>query len=188
MPHLPLQLVCLLLHVKFFPLPFQGWCVSITRGLKNCTIQLQLETPKTRIVRLTLKQESTLYIIGIRASIKKKGQLFKEMPCEIDMLVQHNHSIGSAVSLKYRKPSREVQDTLTSLFNKRHSPATALDCMKTEIQLNCEDYSLVVADRSRCLDYHFCYSLYTKIFKKSMGQWSSMKRTLLQWMSIITRR
>lgn len=124
---------------------------------------------KTKNTNCPSKISARIHVVRDRYRGKNKEliQLCKELPCEIYVVLEHNHSVESVASLRYRQPSTEVKEKLISLFNKGHSPATALDSIKMEIQLNYPDsYPLVLADRSRCPDYNFCYYLYTKTLKK----------------------
>ncbi|XP_049796616.1 uncharacterized protein LOC126213072 [Schistocerca nitens] len=104
-----------------------------------------------------------------RGKSVEKAMLYKEMPCEVNLVLGHNHSVESAAALRFRQPSSDVKEKLISLFERGHSPATALESIKVEIQLNCSDYPLVLADRSRCPDYNFCHYLFNKVFKKKYG-------------------
>ncbi|XP_046981230.1 uncharacterized protein LOC124549906 [Schistocerca americana] len=104
-----------------------------------------------------------------RGKSVEKAMPYKEMPCEVNLVLGHNHSVESAAALRFRQPSSDVKEKLISLFERGHSPATALESIKVEIQLNCSDYPLVLADRSRCPDYNFCHYLLNKVFKKKYG-------------------
>ncbi|XP_049834810.1 uncharacterized protein LOC126278611 isoform X2 [Schistocerca gregaria] len=104
-----------------------------------------------------------------RGKYVEKAMLCKEMPCEVNLVLCHNLSVESAAALRFRQPSSDVKEKLISLFERGRSPATALESIKVEIQLNCSDYPLVLADRSRCPDYNFCHYLFNKVFKKKYG-------------------
>ncbi|XP_049945324.1 uncharacterized protein LOC126427142 [Schistocerca serialis cubense] len=132
--------------------------------------------PVTKNTNCPSKMMIKIHVVHERTpSYKYRGKfagiidIYRQMPCEMKLTLNHNHSIDSAASLKYRKPSREVQETLISLFQKGHSPASALQCIKTDIQLNHSDYPLVLGDRSQCPDYKFCYNLYRKTLEKDYG-------------------
>lgn len=114
------------------------------------------------------KINTTLHAVKKRyqGKDKEKYLLYTEMPCEIDLLVTHNHSTGSSDSLRFRKVSPEVREKLINLFHNGHTPATALKMIKMEIQLQCKDYEMVLADRNRCPDYSYSYNVYITEFKK----------------------
>lgn len=91
------------------------------------------------------------------------------MPCIIELIPQHNHSIQSADSLRFRKVSAETRDKILNLFKLGHSPSTALESLKTEIHLNNDNFEEILADRKFCPDYFYVYHLYMSEFIKNYG-------------------
>ncbi|KAL2102236.1 hypothetical protein ACEWY4_001404 [Coilia grayii] len=82
----------------------------------------------------------------------------------------HNHRIICAAALSKRDVSKETELKLKKLFESGHSPASALDTIKYDLQEQEEDnYWFVAADRSVCPDRDYCYHLYYKIFKEAYG-------------------
>lgn len=84
------------------------------------------------------------------------------MHCEIKLIPDHNHSTDNADALRFRPVSEETKDKLLMLFECGHSPATALQCLKTEIQLNNDNYENMLDDRHYCPNHNFCYYLFRK--------------------------
>ncbi|XP_056155967.1 uncharacterized protein si:dkey-75a21.2, partial [Lampris incognitus] len=82
----------------------------------------------------------------------------------------HNHLLISADALRKRDVSKETVERLSDLFQQGHSPSSALDTIKYDLQEEKgDDYFLVAADRSIVPDPGFCYRLYYKIFAKAYG-------------------
>lgn len=110
----------------------------------------------------------TLHAIKKRYQGKNKELylLRKEFPCEISIILTHNHNTESVDDLKHLKVRNEVTEKLVQLFRNGHSPATALDSLKMDIYLSNDCPKLILADRSQCPDYIFCYRLYIREFKK----------------------
>ena len=70
----------------------------------------------------------------------------------------HSHDIQSADALRRRDVSEGTKEKLINLFKSGHSPATALDTLKYDLQEENEDeYSKLSADRSVCPDAQYCY-------------------------------
>ncbi|XP_064628863.1 uncharacterized protein LOC135488258 [Lineus longissimus] len=89
---------------------------------------------------------------------------------------RHNHVIDSADSLKHRDVSEETVAKFKDLFSKGHSPASALNTHKLDLQLHYDqDYVYEAADRANCPDIQFCHRLYRKIFNKAYGAASGEK-------------
>ena len=70
----------------------------------------------------------------------------------------HNHETNSADALRRRDVSDDTKAKLIDLFKSGHSPATALDMLKYDLQEDNEDrYAQLSADRSLCPDAQYCY-------------------------------
>lgn len=89
-----------------------------------------------------------------------------EMPCEIKLIPCHNHSVLSADTSRFRPVCDDTKQKLINLFESGHSPATALECIKMDIQFKFDNFNEVLADRSLCPGYMYCYHLYKSLFKK----------------------
>eukprot|EP00057_Strongylocentrotus_purpuratus_P017237 XP_011671711.1 PREDICTED: uncharacterized protein LOC105441859 [Strongylocentrotus purpuratus] len=88
----------------------------------------------------------------------------------------HNHMNDSADTLKHRDVSKETIEKFKDLFSKGHSPASALNTHKLDLQLQYDqDYVYEAADRANCPDTQFCHRLYRKIFDKAYGAASGEK-------------
>ena len=70
----------------------------------------------------------------------------------------HNHLLLTADTLKHRDVSEETVTKLRELFSKRHSPTSALNTIKLDLQIEHGDnYVVEAADRSKCPDLQFCF-------------------------------
>ncbi|XP_071500591.1 uncharacterized protein [Diadema antillarum] len=82
----------------------------------------------------------------------------------------HNHPLSCADALRRNDVSEATKEKLRSLFEHGHSPSSALDLLKYDLQEEHGDnYIYASADRSICPDIQFCYRLYAKIFRKQYG-------------------
>ncbi|XP_058628486.1 uncharacterized protein LOC131538589 isoform X2 [Onychostoma macrolepis] len=82
----------------------------------------------------------------------------------------HNHRLGCSEALQHRDVSRETVEKLEKLFQSGHSPSSALNTLKYDLQEEQSDsYLYASADRSICPDVQFCYRLYYSIFKRDYG-------------------
>lgn len=109
----------------------------------------------------------TLRKVGKRYQGKDKSKAPNpEMPCEIRLIPFHNHLTLGADAIRFRQVSPPTKDKLIKLFEAGHSPFTALESLKFEIQVNNDNYSDILVDRSMCPDYMCVYHLYSVLFKK----------------------
>ncbi|XP_072168858.1 uncharacterized protein [Diadema setosum] len=82
----------------------------------------------------------------------------------------HNHPLSCADALRRNDVSEATEEKLRSLFEHGHTPRSALDLLKYDLQEEHGDnYIYASADRSICPDVQFCYRLYAKIFRKRYG-------------------
>ena len=80
-----------------------------------------------------------------------------DFPTVVKLKHTHNHGINCADALRHRDVSQETREKLISLFHNKHSPTTALDAIKYELQVeHGEQYYMVAADRSMCPDLQYC--------------------------------
>jgi len=130
---------------------------------KHNNITRNTNCPST--LKITLHAEKKRY----QTKDKARNELFKVMRCEIDLILTHNHHIGSATALSFRKVSNEVRENLINLYCNGHSPATALQTIKMDIYMNVNNYEQILADRMHCPDYNYCYNVYIHEFKEKYG-------------------
>ena len=71
---------------------------------------------------------------------------------------EHNHRVFCADTMRKRDVSKQTVEKLKSLFESGHSPSSALDTIKYDLQEEQGDnYVLASADRAICPDLQFCY-------------------------------
>ena len=81
----------------------------------------------------------------------REGYLLK-----VTLKQEHNHSLDCAEALMYRPVSDETINKLTSMFCNSHSPSSALNTLKYDLQEeHGEDYFYIAADRSVCPEIDF---------------------------------
>ncbi|KAK8401630.1 hypothetical protein O3P69_001036 [Scylla paramamosain] len=92
-------------------------------------------------------------------------QYLQEFPTRVYLDFRHNHHLLSPESLRKRDVSDETVQKLTALYKAGHTPLTALEVIKQDLQAHYGDqYVFVSSDRSKCPDKQFCYRLYYKLF------------------------
>ena len=129
-----------------------------------------LDKPKSVISRNTNCPADM--IIAIRRVIKYSRSKLRDPvdpihPCEIQLRFIHNHPINSAETLRFRPVSKEAEQKILSLYKDGHSPCSALDVLKFDLQTEHGAlYSEILSDRYYCPDKSFCYRLYYKHFGK----------------------
>ena len=70
----------------------------------------------------------------------------------------HNHNIHVAAAVRCRDVGPAAVEKLTKLFESGHSPSSALDVLKYDLQVEYgDDYFYKSADRSICPNVQFCY-------------------------------
>uniref|UniRef100_A0A1A8L8P5 Si:dkey-75a21.2 n=1 Tax=Nothobranchius pienaari TaxID=704102 RepID=A0A1A8L8P5_9TELE len=103
-----------------------------------------------------------------RRSRSKDGHIQEGLLTHVTIKHNHNHPLDSAEILKQRSVSKETVEKLEKLFQSGHSPCSALNTLKYDLQEELGDsYVDASADRSICPDFSFCYRLYNSIFKKT---------------------
>lgn len=79
-------------------------------------------------------------------------------PTLVHIINEHNHNLHVPDALRYKDVGPEAIQKLKKLFEAGHSPSTALDILKYDLQLELgEHYAYASADRSICPDIQFCY-------------------------------
>ena len=86
---------------------------------------------------------------------RKSPNIDSAYPCIIFLTWNHNHTIIAADALRRLHVLPKVDLKLENLYKNDHSPATALRCIKMEIEDNLEGDRLdhLLANRSVCPDY-----------------------------------
>ncbi|XP_041479165.1 uncharacterized protein LOC121426833 isoform X1 [Lytechinus variegatus] len=88
----------------------------------------------------------------------------------VTLRFEHNHPLSCADVLKRKDVSEATVTKLKTLFQNGHSPSSALDMIKYDLQEEHGDqYVYVSADRSILPDPQFCYRLYYKVFEQAYG-------------------
>ncbi|KAK7877711.1 hypothetical protein WMY93_031571, partial [Mugilogobius chulae] len=83
----------------------------------------------------------------------------------------HNHEINCSEALQYRHVSKETIKKIEKLFESGHSPSSALNTLKYDLQEEMgESYVLASADRSVCPDLHFCFRMCQMIIIQQSNQ------------------
>ncbi|XP_033647307.1 uncharacterized protein LOC117306861 [Asterias rubens] len=86
----------------------------------------------------------------------------------INLRNEHNHDLLSSASLRNRDVSKETTDNLKALYQKGHTPSTALEILKHNLREEFSaNYSHVLGDRSLCPDLNYCYRLYYRLAKQA---------------------
>ncbi|PIK36987.1 hypothetical protein BSL78_26177 [Apostichopus japonicus] len=129
----------------------------------SCPAQLDITVKKLRVP-------------GKRCRAKTVDNHLPSFPMVVKIQHVHNHLIESADTLKFRDVSEATIEIFKNLFSKGHSPSSALNTHKLDLQMeHGADYLYKAADRSICPSLAFCHSLYRKIFDKSYGAASGEK-------------
>ena len=106
-----------------------------------------------------------------------------DFPTSLNIKWRHNHPLMSADVLRRRDVSPDVANKFKALFAAGHSPSSALETHKCDLQLEDDDkYSVKAADRFHCPDLQWCYRLYYNIFRSEYGTQSGpgVIETLMQ--------
>ena len=70
----------------------------------------------------------------------------------------HNHGINTADALRHRDGSDGVRTKFLDLYKHGHTPASALQVHKMNLQLELdENHFQAAADRRQCPDSQWCY-------------------------------
>lgn len=78
----------------------------------------------------------------------------------------HNHSVYFGDTLKFRKPSIEVENAFRRMLLDGFSPAHALKNFMTHLELQPADhYISSISDRTKCPDYNWVHHFSGKLFK-----------------------
>ncbi|KAK3926335.1 Protein FAR-RED ELONGATED HYPOCOTYL 3 [Frankliniella fusca] len=124
-------------------------------------IKRSKDTSCKATLRITIKQDMKW----------SSDDLIKKYPCEIIIDHKHNHPIIAKEALRFRRPTKRVEEKFKTLFGQGHSPSSAVEIHRFELQTELGDgYLIAAADRSKCPDVKWASRLYYKIFRKVYGE------------------
>ena len=80
-------------------------------------------------------------------------------PTVINVTWNHNHEVQCADAFRKRDVNDNTKEKLLELFRAGHSPSSALDTLKYDLQSDNtnEEYLRMSADKSICPDLQYCY-------------------------------
>ena len=82
----------------------------------------------------------------------------------------HNHLINCADVLRHRRPTEKTKEKVLELYAKGHSPSSALNMIKYDLQEEYGDeYYLYAADGSICPSSRYMFYLYDTTFSNRYG-------------------
>lgn len=97
-------------------------------------------------------------MIWIIKFYRSTDQYLQEFPTRVYLDFRHNHKLLSPEILRKRDVSEETVQKLTDLYKAGHTPLTALEVIKCDLQAEYGDqYVFIATDRSKCPDKQFCY-------------------------------
>jgi hypothetical protein len=114
-------------------------------------------------------------IHGVQKSFRKDRvgpNISPDYPCSITLVWDHNHIIVAADVFRRHTVSSETDQKLINLYRNGHSPSTALQYIRMEIEDNLQDghqLELALADRAICPDYQHCQYIFRTVFSKEYG-------------------
>src|SRR6218665_645636 len=103
---------------------------------------------------------------------KDRTKVHPDGLCLIDLTWDHNHPLSAADVVRHYSVSPETNEQLLQLFRNGHSPSSALECVRMELEdevTDSETLEQLLANRSICPDYRHCHYLFTKEFKEQYG-------------------
>ncbi|KAJ8032144.1 hypothetical protein HOLleu_25583 [Holothuria leucospilota] len=111
------------------------------------------------------KCPSKLYVIvkktfDVRGRCRSKDVHIREgFPTIINLIWDHNHEVECADAFRKRDVNDTTKEKLLELFRAGHSPSSALDTLKYDLQSDNtnEEYLRLSADKSICPDLQYCY-------------------------------
>ncbi|XP_034049739.1 uncharacterized protein si:dkey-75a21.2 [Thalassophryne amazonica] len=106
---------------------------------------------------------------GINIKRSTDGHLPK-FPMIVNMKYIHNHPVNCADALRHQDVSDEVKKKFLDLFEAGHSPSSALEIHKFNMQLeHQDDFVFISADRAKIPDLQWCKRLYYSAAHKAHG-------------------
>ncbi|MCJ8749279.1 hypothetical protein PDJAM_G00174520 [Pangasius djambal] len=107
--------------------------------------------------------KNTTYSRG-RESRSGDSHLREGLSAVITLRHEHNHRVAATDPLCWSDVSAATAEKLKTLFQNGHSPSSALETLKYDLQEENGDDS---PDLSACPDVHYCHKLYFEIFQKA---------------------
>lgn len=113
----------------------------------------------------------------LRITIKKtsmkrsKDPHLKTHPTEIFIRNDHNHLIQCADVMRHRRPNAVTEEKVKKLFESGHSPSSAIEVIKFDLQEEYgSQYFTVAADGALCPSMQWMYYFYYITYRKKYGQ------------------
>lgn len=103
---------------------------------------------------------------------KGRTKVHRDGLCLVDLRWEHNHPLSAADVVRHYAVSPETDEKILQLFRNGHSPSSALECVRMELEDNMDDtesLEQLLANRSICPDYRHCHYLFEKEFRKQYG-------------------
>lgn len=92
----------------------------------------------------------------------------------ISVNFNHNHPIIAADSLRFRKPSKELEKKFLQLFQSGHTPASSIQAHNLDIVLeNPDDFEILLSDNSLSPNYQWVSRLHKKVANLNYGSSSA---------------
>ncbi|KAJ8043334.1 hypothetical protein HOLleu_10378 [Holothuria leucospilota] len=139
----------------------------------QCTLRLPLTTKDDALKWLKNFQETSFstwrvdktYPHAGNATGNKAKNIFRDVhiregfPTIINLIWEHNHEVECADAFRKRDVNDTTKEKLLELFRAGHSPSSALDTLKYDLQSDNtnEEYLRLSADKSICPDLQYCY-------------------------------
>ncbi|PIK60343.1 hypothetical protein BSL78_02712 [Apostichopus japonicus] len=129
-------------------------------------------------VQMMVCKECTIHCALCSAC--RKMCTLQVIPRVVTLKWNHNHEITSADTFRKRDVSDATREKLLELFSAGHSPSSAIDTLKYDLQMenNDEDYLRLSADKATCPDLQYCFRLFYKEFNEHYGEMSGGKMML----------
>ncbi|XP_030765420.1 uncharacterized protein LOC115889529 isoform X2 [Sitophilus oryzae] len=125
------------------------------------------KTPSSKHVNCQASLKITVKQYKMKRS---QDDLLKTHPCEIVIKHNHNHLLECADALRHRRPTKETEEKILNLFSKGHSPSSALDLLKYDLQEEYGDnYYRIAADGALCPNLQWVFNKYYTTFNKEYG-------------------
>ena len=113
----------------------------------------------------------TVTIFSQSKCLKHEGQE-KTSRCQIGLMWTHNHPIVAADVIRRHRVSSATDQKLIHLYKHGHSPSSALQYIRTEIEDDLPDagrLDIALANRSICPDDQHCHYIFRKLFSREYG-------------------
>jgi hypothetical protein len=101
------------------------------------------------------------------------------IPACVVVKFHHNHDLDSVEVLKKRDVGPDVRAKFEKLFEAGHSPSSALETHKYDLQMEeGSDFAAKLNDRRYCPDIQWCFRIYYKMFEAEYGPMSLVEMAL----------